>query len=407
MNLNSLLNPFFAAITDTLVTSQIKKARALQQNTTAKWLTDGGLHVILPGTGSPLPDDTRAGPCAVVIAGGEYLVVDLGQRSFNRQQTMGLPIAKMTGILLTHFHSDHICELGETLTMQWANSGRQQQLPVYGPPGVEQVVAGFTLAYQLDSGYREDHHGTGNIRSGKGSGASMLKEHSSGKAITVPIPGDDTSSLDNTLVFERNGLKVIAFNVDHRPVLPAYGYRFEYNGRVAVISGDTCKCDQLIKYSRGAEVLVSEASSCHVLQSVMHGLEACHNHGDPGAKRTSGLVEDVIDYHIDVQDVVDIASECQTPVLALTHLVPPPRDNWILLRMWLSKLHIPSTWSGKLVVGKDGDTFHLPAAPSKEIKMMNLVSGNGVLTSMKKVGVLVAIVVAWFLRRYFVKVKHG
>ena len=305
---SSLLNNFLASISQTVIKNQVLKARRKRTSTTAKWLTDGGLHVILPGTGSPLADDTRAGPCAVVIAGGEYLVIDVGQRSYNRQTTMGLPTDSMTGILLTHFHSDHICELGETLTMQWAQSGRQHPLSVYGPPGVEKVVAGFAMAYQQDSVYREDHHGTDAIRTGPGTGAGMLKENSAGKAITIPIPGGHSNSLESTIVFERNGLKVLAFNVDHRPVLPAYGYRFEYNGRVAVVSGDTCKCEQLIKYSMGAEVLVSEASSCHILHSIVDALQNAPSHD---AVRTGGLVEDVIDYHIDVQDVVDIANVCQ------------------------------------------------------------------------------------------------
>jgi ribonuclease BN (tRNA processing enzyme) len=306
------MNTFFASITHTLVGNRVLQARAVRAQLAAEWLNDGGLHVILPGTGSPLADNTRAGPCAVVIAGGEYLIIDVGQRSFNRQSTMGLPTDHLTGILLTHFHS---------------------------------------------------------------------------------IPGGSSDSMDSTVVFERNGLKVIAFNVDHRPVLPAYGYRFEYNGRVAVVSGDTCKCDQLIKYSKGADILVSEASSCHVLHTIIDTLKNAPKH-DHGAQRTSYLVEDVIDYHIDVQDVVDIASTCQVPVLALTHLVPPPSDSWILLKMWLSKLHVPASWNGRLIVGRDGDTFHLPSSPSKKIVTTNLVHGKW--ENIKKLGKVVLFgVLAW------------
>jgi ribonuclease Z len=387
------MNTFFASITHTLVGNRVLQARAVRAQLAAEWLNDGGLHVILPGTGSPLADNTRAGPCAVVIAGGEYLIIDVGQRSFNRQSTMGLPTDHLTGILLTHFHSDHICELGETLTMHWAQSGRQSRLPVYGPPGVDKVVAGFTMAYSQDSVYREVHHGVDAIRSGKGTGANMPRYNSAGEAITIPIPGGSSDSMDSTVVFERNGLKVIAFNVDHRPVLPAYGYRFEYNGRVAVVSGDTCKCDQLIKYSKGADILVSEASSCHVLHTIIDTLKNAPKH-DHGAQRTSYLVEDVIDYHIDVQDVVDIASTCQVPVLALTHLVPPPSDSWILLKMWLSKLNVPASWNGRLIVGRDGDTFHLPSSPSKKIVTTNLVHGKW--ENIKKLGKVVLFgVLAW------------
>ena len=36
-------------------------------------------------------------------------------------------------------------------------------------------------------------------------------------------------------------MKITAFHVDHTPVKPAYGYKFEYQGRTCVISGDTNK----------------------------------------------------------------------------------------------------------------------------------------------------------------------
>ena len=71
---------------------------------------DTGLRVVLVGTGSPLPDPTRGGPCTVVIAGGEYLIVDVGQGSWASQNAKlrDMNPNGVTGIFLTHFHSDHI-----------------------------------------------------------------------------------------------------------------------------------------------------------------------------------------------------------------------------------------------------------------------------------------------------------
>jgi ribonuclease Z len=60
---------------------------------------------------------------------------------------------------LPHFHSDHIGDLGEFNMNTWA-MGRPGPLRVYGPPGVERVVAGFAEAYALDTQYRIAHHGT-------------------------------------------------------------------------------------------------------------------------------------------------------------------------------------------------------------------------------------------------------
>lgn len=40
------------------------------------WLADDALHVVLCGTGSPLLDVNRAGPCTAVIAGGKMYLAD-------------------------------------------------------------------------------------------------------------------------------------------------------------------------------------------------------------------------------------------------------------------------------------------------------------------------------------------
>jgi len=74
-------------------------------------------------------------------------------------------------------------------------------------------------------------------------------------------------------------VKVIAFEVDHGDVIkPAYGYRIEYAGRVAVISGDTRYNHNVIKYATGADLLVHEVAAArsqlmqeaHVQRIVAH-----------------------------------------------------------------------------------------------------------------------------------------
>ena len=54
---------------------------------------------------------------------------------------------------------------------------------------------------------------------------------------------------------------MIAFEVDHGDVIkPCYGYRFEYQGRSAVLSSDTRYNQNVIKYGRGADLLVHEVA---------------------------------------------------------------------------------------------------------------------------------------------------
>ena len=121
-------------------------------------LTSPDLQVVICGSGSPLSDATRAAACTAVIAGGELVIVDSGPGSWEVLDLENLPIGKVSAVLLTHFHSDHIGGLGEAITQSWI-AGRAQPLAVYGPEGIERVVAGFGEAYASDADYRVAHHG--------------------------------------------------------------------------------------------------------------------------------------------------------------------------------------------------------------------------------------------------------
>ena len=121
-------------------------------------LTDGRLHVILVGSGGPINNTKRVSTCTAVIAGGEFILVDVGPGSIRNADLQNLPLGSLSSVLLTHFHSDHIAELGEANFQSWVN-GRQKKLEVCGPEGVEKVVEGFSQAYELDARYRIEHHG--------------------------------------------------------------------------------------------------------------------------------------------------------------------------------------------------------------------------------------------------------
>ena len=106
-----------------------------------------GLHVMLCGAGSPLPDPDRSGPCVAVIAGDQVFIVDSGSGSTRVLQRAGIPMGSLEAVFLTHFHSDHIDGLGELEMTHWAAGAAEAPLPVYGPEGVEEVVDGINQAY--------------------------------------------------------------------------------------------------------------------------------------------------------------------------------------------------------------------------------------------------------------------
>jgi len=240
-------------------------------------------------------------------------------------------------VLLTHFHSDHIGELGEARLQSWV-AGRREPLAVYGPPGVQQVVDGFREAYAFDTQYRIAHHGA----------AAMPPAGGEAVAHTVDLPAPDAAAV----VFEADGLRVTAFAVDHAPVVPAYGYRFDYRGRSVVISGDTKKSANLIQHAQGVDLLLHEALAARMIEPVTAYARA-HD-----LTRWAKLTSDVITYHTTPVEAAEVAKAAKAHMLVFTHIVPP-LPNFIARRMFLRG--VSDAWDGKTVLGKDG--MHFTLAP--------------------------------------------
>ncbi|WP_300574458.1 MBL fold metallo-hydrolase [Phenylobacterium sp.] len=296
-----------------------------------------GLHVALCGAGSPMPDTRRAGPCTAVVAGRRLFIVDAGSGASRNLTLMNLPPARVEAILLTHFHSDHMDGLGELLMQRWATSSATAPTPVHGPPGVETVVAGFAQAYSLDRGYRIAHHGP-EVTPPAGYGAT---------ARPFAIPEGETS----LVILDEPDLKITAFRVDHDPIEPAVGYRFDYKGRSAVLSGDTTPSPVVEAQARGADLLVHEALSIDLVNRQRAAAEAA------GRTNLAQIFGDITDYHTTPEQAAQLAERAGVKFLLLNHIVPP---------LALRALEGPflgearDQFSGPLQVGRDGDLISLP-----------------------------------------------
>lgn len=307
---------------------------------------DDGLHVGLCGTGSPMPSLDRAGPCNVVIAGKQMFVVDIGEGGAETLNVMGISPGKADGLLLTHFHSDHIDGLGPLMLFHWTRGSSATPLPVYGPAGVEAIVAGFNAAYATDNTYRIAHHGT-EVVPPSGAGGIARPFEMGGPA---------------TVVLEKDGLKITAFTVSHDPIKPSVGYRFDYKGRSLCISGDTKKSPNLEAVCKGVDILVHEALNPGLVQKMETAAGA---DGQVGAAK---IMHDIQDYHTSPEEAAESAETTEAGMLVLSHLVPPLPSRW-LYPAFLGDAQ--SRFSGMIVVGEDGMMFSLPTG-SKAIDRSRL-----------------------------------
>ena len=297
-----------------------------------------GLHVLLCGAGGPLPDPVRSGPCAAVIAGHTMVVVDAGTGGARNLQRLGFAPGRADALFLTHFHSDHIDGLGEMAMLRWTGAAHDTPLPVYGPAGVEEVVEGFDRAYRQDASYRTAHHGPVAVPP---SGAGMTAH-----PFPLPAPGEAP------VVFESNGLRVTAFAVDHGPVHPAVGYRFEYGGRSVLISGDTSKSANLEAQARGVDLLVHEALAPQLVKHMHDAAEAA------GRANLAKITNDILNYHTTPVEAAEIAKAAGAKHLLFYHVIPPlpvPGLDVVFLE------GVSQAFSGGVTLGRDGTLVSLPS----------------------------------------------
>src|SRR4029453_248264 len=115
------------------------------------------MQITLLGTGSPIPDPMRAGPSTLVRTEGVTLLADCGRGVLMRLAGAGVLPPMLNAVLLTHLPTHPPPDLNDFCTMQWVMNAEQSTLPVFGPPGMRDVVDSTLGALAADIRYRLEH----------------------------------------------------------------------------------------------------------------------------------------------------------------------------------------------------------------------------------------------------------
>ena len=240
-------------------------------------------EVVFLGTGSPLANADRCGAGNVVVAGDQHVLVDCGWGAARRLIPSGVRPGDIDVALFTHMHTDHMTDVPDFLFLRWTG-GATKPLRVFGPEGTQEMIDGFLMALRRDIGFRQAHHGD--------------KLHPDGirvEVTEVPVSKGPEKFL------ELEGARFESFEVDHFPVVPAFGYRVRFDDRSAILSGDTAFCESLVNASQGADMLVCEAMNVPMLEQLRQVLAAA------GRVREAGLVGDIPSYHIATTEIAELA----------------------------------------------------------------------------------------------------
>lgn len=268
------------------------------------------IKVTLLGTGSPTPAMNRFGPSTLVEVGKQKFLFDAGRGALQRLGQTKVQWRDVQGIFLTHLHSDHTVGIPDLwLIGSFVPPGRQSPLRVWGPAGTKQMMAQLKQAFDYDLQFRQ------------------LDDRLSPEGVAVLA-----EDISEGVVYENGGVKITVFEVDHKPVKPAFGYRIDHAGRSVVLSGDTSVSENLIRHAQSVDLLVHEVVSPMALRRA----------GAP-----PGRITQILDQHVTPEQAGEVFSKTKPRLAVFSHIIPPNATE--------SDLITPTrtTYSGPLEIGED------------------------------------------------------
>jgi ribonuclease BN (tRNA processing enzyme) len=343
---------------------------------------DTGTRLVLLGTGGGgNPKFSRCGFANAVVVDDAVYVVDCGEGVHCQLWRAGLTVnpvfapgrPSVRALFVTHLHADHIMDLANLFQGSWP----PPTIDVYGPtpaglpiaefppgasrplafpddptPGMRATVGHLMRSFAYNINLRIADEGRINV-------ADSLRVHEIGVGgdgcvpdIDLGVLGDGSSpaaaapSMEPVVIYpeDDHGVRVSATLVQHAPLFPAFGFRFDTPQGSVVFSGDTGPCENVVRLARGVDVLVHEVIEVDRLMERVSRLpnrDAVRNH--------------LAGAHSSPEQVGAIATQAGVPTLVLSHLVPgdlePTVDAW--------EARVRPHFDGGVVCGVDLDEFAL------------------------------------------------
>lgn len=286
----------------------------------------------------------RAGISTAVRVEDRVYIVDAGTGVGRQLTQAGLSMANVHGIFLTHMHSDHTVDLASLAIFGVMRMPAEptHQVPILGPgdrgilpplspraeadrsPIFPEAPTGGTvhLFEHLMRAYAMDI----NDRSFDSLRPTPLDWFQPGDIQIPPSVGfhpndNPTPAMQPFTVYEDDVVAVRATLVQHAPMTPAFGFRFDTAYGSVVISGDTAPTENIIRMSENVDLLLHEAVDFEWVEA------RYEEQGDASAKATR---DHHYAAHTSPRQAITLANLAGAKRLALHHLAPgtTPRAVW-------------------------------------------------------------------------------
>jgi len=286
-------------------------------------------QIVLLGTGTPLPDPERAGPCTAIVVNGTPYLVDFGTGLVRRaaaardKGVTGLEPVNLKIGFITHLHSDHTLGFADIILTPWI-MGRKKPLEVYGPTGTQDMAEHILKAYGVDIKSR-----------------TQGLEHSNATGYRVNV-----HEIKPGIVYKDENVTVKAFNAHHGQLAQTFGYRFETPDRTIVISGDATPRSDVLENCHRCDVLIHEVYT-----------QASFDKVSPEWKQYR------LAYHTSSKELAEIANKAKPGLLILYHRANPGCDQARTVDCRVAGgeeqllKEIRQAYEGEVVAGHDLDIY--------------------------------------------------
>jgi ribonuclease BN (tRNA processing enzyme) len=266
----------------------------------------------------------RCGTSVLIDVDGVLTIVDCGCGSAHRITEAGYDLSAVRNVIVTHFHVDHVADLGPIATLAWS-SGRNgaepdRRLDVYGPTGTRAYQRGITRALGISISDQEGALGQ----------RPAFERYARWHEIEPPRRA--------RRLFADRRFDVRALRVQHGGV-PAVGYRIRTPDLDLGFSGDRgAHGDRFAGFVKGADVLFHEVIDRSTVLPVLRG---------QGVAQT--FIDHLVEDHCDPATVGRLATRAGVGALVLYHLIPG--NPAISDDAWRAK--VSPFYAGPVVVARD------------------------------------------------------
>tara|TARA_B100001113_G_scaffold72365_1_gene56017 strand:+ start:2536 stop:3450 length:915 start_codon:yes stop_codon:yes gene_type:complete len=239
------------------------------------------IKITILGSGTPRVNFDRFSQSILVEHKEDKFLFDTGRGALLRLHQSRILPNEISNIFFTHLHSDHILGFADILMTGWVYH-RNSPLNIFGPKGTKNFVHSTLQSYKEDVRVRSSE-------------PEKLDKKYLKSNITI---------INDGFKFEKNGLTIEAFSVEHEPFTHAFGFKIFNNKFCMIISGDTTYTDNIIKKAKNCDILIHE-----IAHASEHTLEKF-----PKAKG-------VISYHTNINQISKIINQVKPKLTVLNHVL--------------------------------------------------------------------------------------